>query len=61
MIKTIGNNISHKETTCSVESELDLIANPSHGDEAYVIATQKNYIYDGMTAKWVEQKKQNLT
>lgn len=57
MIKTIGNNISYKDTTCSAEAELNQIVNPAHGDCAYVIETQKNYMFDGATLQWVEQKK----
>lgn len=57
MIKTIGNNISYKDTTCSVEAELAQIVNPAHGDCAYVIETQKSYMFDGDTMQWTEQKK----
>lgn len=55
MIKTTGNNISYRETKCSTDAEVQQIENPAHGDIAYVINTQKLFMYDGQTQKWVEQ------
>lgn len=55
MIKTIGNNISYRDTKVSTVAEVDSIVNPSHGDTAYVIQTQQVFMYDGELAKWVEQ------